>query len=362
VDYRQLLVDNFPVVERILGGVARRRRLAEADREDFASFTYLKLIEGDFVAAEAELVAGLRHGELPLLNYLSAAYCAQEQGMIEKRDEYLANAQRSAPQHAAAVSMMQARLQQVAQQNEQALATLAELRQSQPRNRYVLHLLAEVYQALSDWTGLVELVPELRAQGAFSNAEIDALEMRAHRELLQLTLPSGSREVLTRAWNAVPKPLRSHPSVLAIYARQLVQQNEMREAEAVLREALDIAGFFENSYRGIQHHGAAAMAAIRQQVLPWHLGMATAQGDNLRVDVLDISALRIVLLQEKFLNFDIRETEQHHAFSGLTVAPSPARFLVVSLDGAGQIEVNDTAHIRLIHAHAKGVGGHHDTV
>jgi HemY protein len=225
---------------RIPRDVARWRTRRQVRRARTAmAYGFIKLIDGDFAAAEAELIAGLRHGELPLLNYLAAAYCAQEQGMIEKRDEYLANAQRNAEQHASAVSMMQARLQQSAHQNEQALATLTELRQSQPRNRYLLRLLVHVYQELRDWTGLAELTPELRSQGALPHTEIDALELRAHKELLQLSLPSGSQDVLARAWNAVPKPLRRHPGLLAIYVRQLIQQNEMQEAESVLRAALD---------------------------------------------------------------------------------------------------------------------------
>ena len=200
---------------------------------------YIKLAEGDFTAAEAELVAGLRHGEIPLLNNLAAAYCAQEQGAIEKRDEYLANAQRSAPQHAAAVGMIQARLQYLARQSEQALATLAGLRQSQPRHRYLLKLLAQVYLQLRDWTGIVELIPELRNQGAMAHKDIDALELQANRELLQLALPSGAREILVRAWNAVPKSLRQDSTLVAVYARQLILQNEMRQAEMVLQQALD---------------------------------------------------------------------------------------------------------------------------
>lgn len=225
---------------RIPRDVARWRTRRHIRRSRAAlAHGFIKLIEGDFAAAEAELVSGLRHAELPLLNYLAAAYCAQEQGMTEKRDEYLANAQRNTAQHASAVGMMQARLQLSTRQNERALATLTDLRQSQPRNRYLLRLLANVYQELHDWTGLAELAPELRNQGALSGAEIDALELRAHRELLQLTLPSGSGDILARAWDAVPKPLRRHPSLLAIYARQLMQQNEMQQAESILRNALD---------------------------------------------------------------------------------------------------------------------------
>jgi HemY protein len=199
----------------------------------------IKLAEGNHVEAETELLSGLRYSEAPLMNHLAAAFSAQEQNALEKRDEQLAAAQRSAPESALAIGMMQAWLQHRAEQHEQALATLSELRQSHPRHRYLLRLLADVYGELSDWTGLAELIPELRNLGALPHSEIDALELRAHKELLQLRLPSGSLDVLARAWSAVPKPLQRHPMLVAIYARQLIKQNEMQQAETVLRIALD---------------------------------------------------------------------------------------------------------------------------
>jgi len=45
--------------------------------------------------------------------------------------------------------------------------------------------------------------------------------------------------VLEKAWNAVPKSLRRHPALVAIYARQLIQQNESARAESVLRPAIE---------------------------------------------------------------------------------------------------------------------------
>ena len=56
---------------------------------------------------------------------------------------------------------------------------------------------------------------------------------------LKQSLPSGSLAVLNRAWTAVPRHLRRHPLMLAAYARHLMQQNQMDEAERVLRDALD---------------------------------------------------------------------------------------------------------------------------
>ncbi|MDO8706423.1 MAG: heme biosynthesis HemY N-terminal domain-containing protein [Sulfuricaulis sp.] len=197
------------------------------------------LAEGNFVEAETRLLAGMRHGDTPLLNYLGAAIACEGQGNSEKRDEYLALAHKNAPDHGLAIGMTQAYLQHQAQQLEQSLATLNELRGDAPKHKQLLNLLARVHLELRDWTGLIGLIPDLRENYAMSSKEIDDLELQAHRELLKLSLPSGKPGVLEKAWNGVPKTLRRHPSLIAIYARQLIQQNDMTKAESVLRAAIE---------------------------------------------------------------------------------------------------------------------------
>lgn len=199
----------------------------------------VKLAEGNWAEAHAQFLASMRGAEMPLLSYLGAACVSQGQGNLEKRDEYLAAAQRSAPQQHLAIGMTQANLQYVAHQSEQALATLSELRQLAPNHKHVLKLLAQLYLELRDWTNLAELVPELRQNGVMTAREIDALDMRAHRELLMLTLPTGSLAPLQKAWNAVPTSLRRHPALIAVYARHLIQQREMNEVESLLRAAIE---------------------------------------------------------------------------------------------------------------------------
>ncbi len=196
-------------------------------------------MEGNWIEAETELLAGLRYADAPLLNYLGAAIACQARGNTEKRDEFLAAAHQSTPQQTLAIGVTQAYLQHLAGQSEQCLATLTELRNHHPKHRPVLQLLARIYTELRDWTGLIELIPDLRQQQALDPKEIDALEVQAHRELLALSLPSGSAEVLARAWKAVPKALQRHPQLVAMYARQLMQQGQMDEAEATVRAAIE---------------------------------------------------------------------------------------------------------------------------
>jgi len=225
---------------RIPRDVARwRDRRHSRDARRALDQGLVKLAEGKWVEAEADLIASMRYSDVPLISYLGAACAAQAQNNIEKRDEYLAQAQKSAPDNALAVGMVQAYMQTFSRQSEQALATLTDLRNVAPRHRQVLSMLADTYVALRDWPDLAELMPELRASGGMEAKVVDALEKRLHSELLMLSLPAGSAEVLERAWKAVPRRLRHDPDLVRVYARQLIRQGAMDRAEAIVRETLN---------------------------------------------------------------------------------------------------------------------------
>ena len=51
---------------------------------------------------------------------------------------------------------------------------------------------------------------------------------------------------------------------------------------------------------------------------------------------------------------------EHQAARGLAVAAGAARLLVIGLQAAGQIVVDDEADVGLVDAHAEGVGGGDD--
>lgn len=199
----------------------------------------LKLAEANWEQSEKHLLGDLRHSESPAVNYLAAAYAARGRGDEEKRDEYLALADRAAPQYRLAIGMTQARLHVSSGEHEQALATIGQLRMLEPGHPPALRLLATVFRELRDWTGLAALIPDLRKHQAMTDEEIAELELLAHRELLTLSLPSGSLQVLEKAWQTVPKNLRTHPTLIELYARQLIKQGEMDRAASLLGEAVE---------------------------------------------------------------------------------------------------------------------------
>lgn len=234
-----LLVVRLVWIPRDVARFRARRARHEGQEAFLRGLTHLA--EGSFVDAETALLQANRHGVAPLISALGLAIAAHGQGNPEKRDDYLSQAHRDAPHDALAVGVVQAELQRLASQREQSLATLSGMHQSQPHHKQVLRLLAQACAELHDWTRLAELISELRHTQALPSGEINTLELKAHRELLMPSLPPGSREVLARAWDAVPKSLRRHPTLIAIHARQLMQQDDTVQAEVELRAAIENA-------------------------------------------------------------------------------------------------------------------------
>ncbi len=216
----------------------RKRRLGHKARTAMTQ-GLVYLAAGQWNEAESELLDGLPFSEAPMVTYLALALSAQGQGNKSKRDDYLLKANEEANENTLAVGMTQGLLQYMARQKEQALATLTELYNQQPNHKYVLKLLMETYIDLTDWTGLANLLPDLHKNKVLDEDELKKLELRVHRELLKLSLPTGSLNVLRQAWKAMPKHLHQHAELIAIYSGKLIEQGEGDDAESLLRVALE---------------------------------------------------------------------------------------------------------------------------
>lgn len=198
----------------------------------------LEMSEGNWRAAERRLVRFADRSETPLLNYLAAARAAQLQGAHERRDGYIRLAHETMPSADVAVSLTQAELQLADHQFEQALATLKHLRSVAPRHTYVLRLLRRLYEQLGDWEHLRELLPELRRRGVEEEDDLQQLEIRTHRALLEQAFLVGDRHRLTMSWADVPRPLRTDPQLLGDYAGYLQESGHHEIAEKLLRGVL----------------------------------------------------------------------------------------------------------------------------
>ncbi len=198
----------------------------------------LEMSEGNWRGAEKRLVRFADRSETPLLNYLAAARAAQLQGAHDRRDGYIRLAHDAMPSADVAVSLTQAELQLADHQLEQALATLKHLRSVAPKHNYVLRLLRRLYEQLGDWEHLRELLPELRRRKVDDEEDLQRLEIRTHRALLEQAFLAQDERRLGIAWADVPRNLRGHPQILGDYAGYLQEAGQDQTAEKLLREAL----------------------------------------------------------------------------------------------------------------------------
>lgn len=209
----------------------RRKRKARAQTTQ----GLYDFVEGNWKLAEKKLVRAAKYSDMPLINYLAAAFMAQRQCALARRDNYLLLAQKADTEHPIVVGLTQAQLQSSNQQWEEALATLQRLHQLRPKNAFILQLLEQAHLELKDWIGLKTLLPILRKRHAFSIEEINQLELRVYSELLLLGKTNNTVEI---KWNELPRYLQKQPALVAIYAEYLLANNKIEEAEDVLKMVL----------------------------------------------------------------------------------------------------------------------------
>ena len=219
----------------------RRRLGRRAQRQTTRGL--LALAEGDFERASRILERSAERVDAPLINHLGAARAAHEQGDMENRDRFLQRALDSTPRATLAVGITQAELQIAGHQWEQALATLLTLRREAPRNTHVLRMLRTTHEVLEDWSGLIELIPDLKRTGLVAGDELEALERRTWRAELQRAArvegPVEERlQSLEQVRERMPRRLRRDPELVESRARALLELGADDRAESLLRSTL----------------------------------------------------------------------------------------------------------------------------
>ncbi len=201
---------------------------------------FANLIEGNWQDAEGNLLTSVEHNKASLMNYLGAAYAAQQRGLLDRRNEHIEAALAAHPRQELAIKLTRARMQMQSGEWGNARDQLEYIRLSAPRNVAASRLLADVYRHLGDWPSLVKLMPTLNKLKAFPEEELKAREAHAlsqHIEAPALLQGDGSR--VDETFKALPRKNRKDAAAVAGYARQLIRAGEGNRAEAVIRKALN---------------------------------------------------------------------------------------------------------------------------
>lgn len=243
----------------------------------------LEFAEGHWSNSLRLLRRAAPHAEQPLINYLAAARAAHELEDYREADDLLRQAHETTPNADVAIAVTQAQLQIARGQLEQALATLTRVRKDHPKHLYALKLMGQLYLRLEDWERLEQLLPELRRNHLYSEADQVALERQVYMALLTQAgqrgerLPPGEANPVSQVWDRLPKPHRQDVTLLEVYCLQLRTSGAEVHAEKTLREALQ-HGYHDrlvHIYGLVRGADPARQLATAEQWLPEHPHDAT---------------------------------------------------------------------------------------
>ncbi len=219
----------------------RGRNLERSARAFHEGSVALEL--GDWRRAERLLFSAARLSSEPLPAYLAAARAAARAQDFERAEQYLVLAEERG--NRLAIGLARARLLLAAGRWEQAAALLLRLSDKYRKDDQVLMLRVEALTRLQKWGELAEILPALQKRPGGDDPHYEALEKRAHREVLAWIAITGSRadrvfarRKLEKYWDSLPRRLRNDDELLASYAGELLQLGADDEAEVLLTDAL----------------------------------------------------------------------------------------------------------------------------
>jgi HemY protein len=194
------------------------------------------IVEGRYAKAEKAAATALDLGEDAGLSALVAARAAHKLKMPGKRDYYLAEAERLAPQASLSRLLTQAELQLDERMYASALRTLQQLDKIEPHHLPGLLLQLKVHQRLGNWEQVLTLLAQLEKREAIEPVQLQQLRYHAHSKLLERR--SGHREELLRYWNTVPENERLDTQLTRTAASALIATGAVAEAARAIEMSL----------------------------------------------------------------------------------------------------------------------------
>jgi HemY protein len=216
----------------------RDYKLAQRQKEAHAALlTGLHaLAEGRYAKAETAAAHALELGEDAGLSALIAARAAQKMKHAEKRDFYLAEAERLAPEASVARLLTQAELQLDERRYAQALQTLQQLEKIEPGHVPALKLQLKLQQRLGSWEQVLNTLNQLEKRGGIEPLHQQQMQYHAHLQLLERH--AGNVEELLEYWKRVPESQRLQTQLARAAARSFIAAGDGTTAAQIVEMSL----------------------------------------------------------------------------------------------------------------------------
>ena len=194
--------------------------------------------EGRYGKAEKAAAAALEMGESPGIAALLAARSAHELKAFDKRDAYLNEAEKQAPEEKAARLMTQAELLFNQHRNQDALAVLTALNESGSKKHVgALRLELEAQQRAKNWEQVLILVAQLEKRGYFDAGQAQQLRLYVTQE--NLKRKANDVAALQECWRKIPSADKKLSGIAATAARCFIALGGCRMAQEIIEQSLD---------------------------------------------------------------------------------------------------------------------------
>lgn len=195
------------------------------------------LIEGRYSTAESAAAKALELGTDAGLNALLAARAAHKMKHFGKRDFYLAEAERLAPNDALARLLTQAELLLDERQYAQALQPLQQLDKIEPHYVPALKLQLKAHQRLGNWEHVLTVLAQLVKRNAIEPVHRQQVLFQAHQRLLERR--AGNRDDLLSYWKKIPEEGRTQTQLARLAARCFLEAEDGTTAAQIVEASLN---------------------------------------------------------------------------------------------------------------------------
>jgi len=210
----------------------RRNRAREAMQEALTAF-----FEGRYAIAEKSAASTLAQGETPALAALLAARAAHEQRAFDRRDAYLAQAERQEDSQPVARLVTQAELLLDERQPQPALGAIKELEKHGRKHSHVLRLELKALQMARNWEQVPALVTQLEKREALEPAQAAQLRANAYGEILRRK--ASDETALREFWPKIPTEHRLESKIALSGASAFAAVGDGQTAVEIATRSLD---------------------------------------------------------------------------------------------------------------------------
>ena len=223
---------NLPAYVRAFRQKRRQDKAREAMDDALLAF-----FEGRYAKTEKLAAAALELQELPLASALLAARAAHELRAYDRRDGYLARAERVAKEQPEARLMTQAELLLDQRNSKQALQALKELQATTRKNLAALRLELKAQLQAKNWDQVLALVAQLEKRDAIDPLQAAQQKINAHQE--NLKRKRQDVESLREYWQKIPSADKTNSKIARAAAQAFLAFHECQIAMEIITDSLE---------------------------------------------------------------------------------------------------------------------------